>query len=359
MNTKCVRRGLLALLLWTVIGLLFFSSYYLDDLARMRGGTALRRFVEEMTGAYTVLVLFPAIRFVARRFPITRSTWKSALPIACATALAFTLAHTTLMSATRSVIFPLVGLGPYDYGVMLYRYPMEAAKDVMAFAVMYGCVVLFARLERGRAAELAAADLQTKLAEAGLENLRLQLNPHFLFNTLNAISAVMYEDVRRADEMLSKLSDFLRIVLESSGVQHVRLADELRVERMYVDIMCTRLERQLRLSVSVAQDASDAEIPFMLLQPLLENSIRHGLRADGSALEIEIAAARFDDYVTIDIIDNGLGYRASGPRGYGLRNVESRLQQTFGATSMFSIEPRASGGTHVRLSYPCAIGLPA
>ncbi|MBD5654103.1 MAG: histidine kinase, partial [Candidatus Eremiobacteraeota bacterium] len=266
---------------------------------------------------------------------------------------------TTLMSVSRAVIFPLAGLGHYDYGVMLYRYPMEAAKDVITFALIYGCVYVFARLERGRAAEVAAADLHAELAEARLENLRLQLNPHFLFNTLNAISAVMYEDVRKADRMLSKLSEFLRVVLESSGVQHVGLTEELRVEQMYVDIMGTRLERQLRMNFRIANDARDAEIPFMLLQPLLENSIRHGLRADRSELEIDIAAERSSGLLVIDVMDNGIGYAPSGRHGHGLRNVESRLQHTFGAASSFSIESRPGGGTHVRLSYPVASALPA
>jgi LytS/YehU family sensor histidine kinase len=235
---------------------------------------------------------------------------------------------------------------------MFYRYPMEAAKDVISFAIIYGCIHVFGQLERGRKAELAAADLQAKLAVARLENLRLQLHPHFLFNTLNAISSVMYEDVRKADEMLSKLSDFLRIVLDSSGVQHVPLAEELRVEQMYVDIMRTRLERQLHVNVVVDGGARDAGIPFMLLQPLLENSIRHGLRSDLGALEIDIRAHLAKGDVIIDIIDNGAGYAPNGAHGHGLRNVESRLQTTFGAQAAFSISARPGGGTHVRLSYP-------
>src|SRR5260370_20374202 len=156
---------------------------------------------------------------------------------------------------------------------MFYRYPMEASKDVMYFMVMIGCVTLIDRFAEARRVELAAADLQTKLAQAQLENLRLQLHPHFLFNTLNAISSVMYEDVRKADAMLSKLSEFLRTVLASGGVHNVPLDEELAVEKMYVDIMTTRLERNLTLHVEVEDGARDAVVPFMLLQPLLENSI--------------------------------------------------------------------------------------
>lgn len=352
---QITRPRLLLFFLFTVIGLLFFTSYELDDLARMHYGTAPQRFIEEMTGAYTVWLLVPLIARVARRYPFTLGTWRAALPTAIAAGVAFTLAHTTLMALTRAIVFPLAGLGAYDYGLMIYRYPMEAAKDVIVFAIITGSVNLFAQLERGRAAELAAADLHTRLAEARLENLRLQLNPHFLFNTLNAISAVMYEDVVKADEMLAKLSDFLRIVLESSGVQNVSLADEVRVERMYVDIMCTRLERQLNLEVLIAPEVGAAEIPFMLLQPLLENSIRHGLHENGHALTIQIAARHENDLLVIDVTDDGRGYIEQGRRGHGLQNVEARLTQTFGRSSTFSIGARPTGGTHVRLAYPISI----
>lgn len=351
-----VRNNLILVGLMTVIGLLLFATTALDDLARMHHLSELPHFIEEMTGALTVLLLIPAVRWVSRRYPISRTTWPSAVPLAILAMALYTVAHTTLMLLTRSVVFPLVGLGPYDYGIMVYRYPMEAAKDVLAFSIIYGTILVFGRLDRGRAAELAAADLRTKLAQAQLENLRLQLHPHFLFNTLNAISAVMYEDVRKADEMIAKLSDFLRIVLESGGVEHVTLVEEVRVEHMYVDIMRTRLERPLRLDVRIAPSARDARIPFMLLQPLLENSIRHGLPGGRGNLDIAIGAEIECGQLVIEIVDNGAGYVAGGPHGHGLRNVESRLRQTFGPQSSFAIAAAPDGGTRVRLSYPCAAG---
>jgi len=338
--------------LFTAIGLLFFTSYYLDDLARLHAGTLLPRFIEEMTGSYTVLALLPGVRFVVRRFPPSRRAWVPALAAGLAGAAVYTVAHTTLMALSRALVFPLAGLGAYDYGIMVYRYPMEAAKDVMYYALIYGTISSLGRLERGRAAELAAADLQTKLAQATLENLRLQLHPHFLFNTLNAISAVMYEDVAKADAMLAKLSDFLRVVLESGGPAPVALAEEIAVEQMYVDIMRTRLERQLSLTVRIADDAHAIHIPLLLLQPLLENSIRHGLAADGRMLEIDVGVRRDNGSALVEVSDNGIGYRPGERRGHGLRNVESRLRQTFGAGASFSIGMRAGGGTHVALSYP-------
>src|SRR5579862_7022488 len=232
---------------FTALALLMFGYHYLNDVANGSTATWPRRLVEETTGVYSVLLLLPLIVWVARRFRPTCNPWTVTALAWIAGAIAYTAAHTTIMGLSRVAIFHMLGLGSYDYGIMLFRYPMEASNDVVSFATIATIVTFWDRIETSRRAELEAAGLKTKLAEAKLENLRLQLHPHFLFNTLNAISNVMYEDVRKADEMLAKLSDFMRLVLASSGVEHVPIEQELAIERMYVDIMKTRLERGLQL----------------------------------------------------------------------------------------------------------------
>lgn len=353
-----LKTALLFTALFTAIGLLFFTSTYLNDLARQHYGTAPERMLEEMTGAYTALVLVPFVLWIARRFPVRADTWRTAIAILFLGGVAYSVAHTTLMAISRTIISPLVGLGSYDYGIMVYRYPMEGSKDVIFFAIMIGFVAFFDRLRVARAAEVTAADLHTKLAEAKLENLRLQLHPHFLFNTLNAISSVMYEDVHKADAMLTKLSDFMRRVLASGGVHEVSLDEELDVERMYVEIMHTRLERNLSVAIHVADDARDAVVPFMLLQPLLENSIRHGMGSGRAAIDIGIDVSRANGSTVIEVVDNGMGIPESGivARGHGLANVESRLQHMYGQDCTFAIGARPEGGTRVRLVFPFATG---
>jgi two-component system, LytTR family, sensor kinase len=344
-------------LLYTAIGLLLFSYRWLEDLSSRRMGTLVPRLIDEMTGVYTALAALPVIFWTARRFPITRTTWKTSIPIALCGAIVYSVIHTTLMWASRSVIFPVSGLGPYDYGNMIYRYPMEASNDLITYATISGFIYFFDRMAAARAAELAAADLQAKLAEAQLENLRLQLNPHFLFNTLNAISSVMYEDLGKADEMLTKLSDFLRIVLASNGVHQVPLKEELDVERKYVEIMTARLEQRLRLRVNVEAGADSAIVPFMILQPLLENSIRHGTPPDRGALDIDIGVARHNGSTVISIVDDGLGFApAGGPAGHGLDLVRSRLTHMYGGAASFAIGSIADGGTRAVLTFPFADG---
>jgi LytS/YehU family sensor histidine kinase len=367
MSRYFTRRRLLAALalfaIFTAIATLFFEYRYLDDLARGVRGTFWPRLIEETTGAYSVFVLFPFIVWIVRRFPVRRGTWQVAIPALIAGALVFSAAHTTLMAVSRNIVFPLAGLGAYDYGIMLYRYPMEASNDLVWFAIIAAIITYQDRMARARRAELDAAALQAKLAEAQLENLRLQLNPHFLFNTLNAISSVMYEDVHRADEMLAKLSDFLRTVLASSAVQQVSVDEELDVERMYVDIMTSRLERAMTLDVHVDDGAGRARVPFMILQPLLENSIKHGQPPERTSLAIGIDVARRGDTTVISVIDNGAGFdgthrpqNGNASSGHGLYNVRARLRYLYGDAASFHMESGSQGGTHAILTLPYETG---
>jgi LytS/YehU family sensor histidine kinase len=235
---------------------------------------------------------------------------------------------------------------------MLWRYPMEAASDAIDYVLIFAIIVLFQSLDAAQRAKVTEAELEAKLSEAKLENLRLQLQPHFLFNTLNAISTVMYEDVAKADKMLAQVSDFMRLVLDSSGVQTVPLAEEVRIERMYVDIMKTRLERNLALDVEIDESAREMMIPFMLLQPLLENSIRHGLGSTRSSLDLRIDVRRENGSAIVRVSDNGIGYAPSGSWGIGLRNTTDRLAHLYGARASFRIEASPAGGTVATVVLP-------
>ncbi|MDE2481920.1 MAG: histidine kinase [bacterium] len=346
--------------LYTAIGTLFFVSGYLDDLSRQIYGTAPHRALEEYVGVYTALALLPAILWFARRFRMTRENWPATGALTLLAAIVYSVAHTTLNAVFRDLVSLALGMGRYDYGVMLYRYPMEGAKDVIYFFIFVGFVNFFDGLKRARAAELRAAELQTKLAQAMVQNLQLQLNPHFLFNALNAVSSVMYEDVAKADAMLAQLSEFLRTVLATSSVQQVPLAQEIAIERAYVEIMRARLERPLDLDVRVEARAADALVPFMLVQPLLENSILHGVRSDADALRITLAVRRDGAATLIDVEDDGVGFPAEPQRGVGLQNVEARLRYLYDAQSAsFAIGPREGGGTLARIVVPFSTGASA
>ncbi len=340
---------------FTLLACLNTAHYYLDDLTRGHHGTFAQRVIEEFTGAYGALVLLPMIIWFARRFCFGTS-WVEALAGNAVGALIYTVLHTTIMWWSRIAIFWILGLGSYDYGNMMYRYPMEAAGDVFDYALLLGLIMLFTNMSATRKAELKEAELEGKLAEAKLENLRLQLQPHFLFNTLNAISSVMYEDVTKADQMLTQVSEFMRLVLASGGVQSVTLDEELHIERMYVDIMKTRLERNLILDVHVDERARNALVPFMVLQPLLENSIRHGMGSTRASIDLEIDVARQNGSTVIQVADDGVGFSDGAAHGIGLSNIVARLDYMYGDRASFAIGSRNEGGTLATLTFPYVEG---
>lgn len=344
-------------LVYTALFFLFFNYTYLDDLARGRVGTLPMRLLEEGTGSYTAFVLLPFVLWAARLYVLRRRGWTQIILLHVAWAVAFSAAHTTLMAASRGLIAPLVGLGSYDYGIMLYRYPMEFSIDFVFYTIVVAVFYLFERLRMAQAQQLAAAELQTKLAETQLENLRLQLQPHFLFNTLNTISSVMYEDVRAADAMVTQLSDLLRLTLRTANAHEIRLSQELQITRLYLGIMQKRFEDKLRVSYAVDEGLENSLVPQLILQPLVENSLRHGLKEGAAGIDISIGVRRDNGSVILEVADTGAGLGALDServfdRGLGLKNIRGRLEQLYGAGQAFSIANRASGGAEVTLRFP-------
>jgi signal transduction histidine kinase len=347
------------LLIYTAIAILLTEYRYLDDLSRNRSGTFGIRALEEVTGVYTAFVLLPLVLCAADwyLFRPNRGSWLQVAFWHLAAGIAFGLAHTWLMAISRQIISPLVGLGSYDYGIMFYRYPMELSNDLIGFTSIVGLYYYFKKFRLAQAQQLAAAQLKTKLAEAQLENLRLQLQPHFLFNTLNTISSVMYEDVKAADLMLTQLSDLLRLTLRASRTHEIPLADELQITRLYLDLMQKRFEEKLRVHYEIDAALNDSLVPQLILQPLLENSLRHGMKSSGEAIDISIAAHRDNGSLVLKISDTGVGLGPSDPRsvlgrGVGLSNIRDRLAQLYGDTQNFSIANRAAGGAEVTLRVP-------
>jgi len=346
-------------LIYTAIAVLLTGYRYLDDLSRHRTGTFAIRTLEEVTGVYTAFVLLPLVIRAADLylFRPKRLHWMAIAFWHLAGGVAFSLAHTYLMAVTRQIISPLIGLGPYDYGIMSYRYPMELSNDLVGYTSLVCIYYYFRKFRIAQAQQLAAAQLKTKLAEAQLENLRLQLQPHFLFNTLNTISSVMYEDVKAADLMVTQLSDLLRLTLRASRTHEIPLADELQITRLYLDLMQKRYEDKLRVRYEIDAVLNDAMVPQLILQPLLENSLRHGMKSSGEAIDISIAAHRDDRSLVLKVSDSGVGLGSSEPnavlgRGVGLSNIRDRLAQLYGEGQSFSLANREGGGAEVTLRFP-------
>ncbi len=336
-------------------GLLSFAYRWFDDLAREHEGRMGIRFVEEMTSSLASALLLPFLLWLARRYPLTRATLATRIPLHLLGATVFSCVFTTLRWGFRSAAFPLVGLGEYDYGLMPLRYLMELPNDLVWYAVIMGFIRLFDQYREARDREVRTAQLETRLAQAQLQALRLQLQPHFLFNTLNMISSVLYEDPRVADEMIARLSDLLRATLRETGRQEVTLEEELRFLDLYVEIMRARFDDRLVVSLDVDPATRDALVPQLLLQPLVENAIRHGAGENATAA-VDVRARREGGGLRLQIRDRGPGIAEAQSevigRGVGLSNTAERLERLYGAAHAFALRNADGGGLAVDVTIP-------
>lgn len=341
---------------FTAVGWLNFAYRYFDDLARNFHHTFAKRSFEELSGIYTAFLLFPPLLWIVRRIRIRRNNWWRTVPLNLLTMVGFSVCHTTLMHITRSVLSPLLGLGPYDYGNMLYRYPMEFAEHVLFFSIAVGAIYVVDSYRESRNRQIATAELEARLAEAQLQNLRLQLQPHFLFNALNTISSVMHEDVDRADAMLTQLSDLLRRTLRAANSQEIPLEEELALLKGYLAIMEARFGDDLQVNFAIDPDLSDVLVPQLILQPLVENSIRHARETEFSKLDINICARREQQNLLLQVSDNGPGISdletGEWRKGVGLSNTEERLEGLYGANHEFVLKNSNGSGLTVTVRLP-------
>jgi two-component system LytT family sensor kinase len=340
-----LRSGLTIFGFFTAVGLSFFWYKYLDVAARGGHVRFAEPLVEELTGAWMAAILFPLIAAFARRFPIGRSNFLSRGSMHLGMLVLFSVAHTCLLWLSRNLVFPLLGLGRYDYGIMTMRFPMEFFHDTISYCVMVSILYLFDHRVR-------SSQLEGKLAAARLQNLRLQLQPHFLFNALNTISSVMYEDPRKADAMISGLSDLLRSTLADSDAQEVPLDHEVQTLELYLDIMRRRFEDKLTVDVQVAPEVRQALVPQLLLQPLVENSLRYGLDPRTNAVSVTVTAERDGDAIRLQVRDHGRGINGNFKKGTGLSNTAERLKQLYGPHQKLEWRNCEGGGLLVTVAVP-------
>ncbi|WP_049623005.1 sensor histidine kinase [Frateuria defendens] len=333
----------------TALGLLNAYHFYLNGAANGRHDLLLPRLVEELTGAWSAGLLMLPLTSALRRLRIEPRRMRryagylALLPL-------FSVLHTSLMWASRTLAFPQLGLGSYHYGVMPWRYAMEFPSDVIVYVLTACLVWLLDHYRASRARELRAAQLESALADARLEALRLQLNPHFLFNALNAVSATMYEQPRAADEMLARIGDLLRATLQADTQEHT-LADELRLLALYLDIQRARFGDRLQVRVDIAPGLDAARVPFLVLQPLVENAIEHAGGSTRHRLGIHAAIHRGVLELRVRNQDAATGTAHRG-HGIGLGNTQARLLHLYGGDAGLALEALEDGSTQARLWLP-------
>ena len=269
------------------------------------------------------------VALLVRRFPLVPPTTKSALLHLAAGALV-ALLHGAWWLELEALVVPFDAMTPQVSGatfwvVILYQAPLE----MMIYATLALTVVAYDAdlLDRRRA--LRAAQLEAQLAQARLRALELQIRPHFLFNTLNAISALVHTGARdRALAMIGGLSDLLRYALDRSGTESVTVDDEVEMARRYLEIQQIRFPDRLTFAIDVAHDARKGAVPVLLLQPLVENAVRHGMEGGQGPGRIEVRVDRDGETLRIRIRNSGrLG--AGRAEGIGLANTQARLAQSY------------------------------
>jgi signal transduction histidine kinase len=347
---QTARRILLFVGGWTLVGLLFGSQAVLYSIYSGRPQIA-RPLASALADWYCWAALSPAILAFGRQFPLVRrGWWWRSVPVLFVAGLVFTLVKSALRTGLGQ-IFPDLPTMAFQTSV-LAQFHIQVA----TFWVILGIGAAFEYYAKFRERELRASQLESRLAQAQLEVLRMQLQPHFLFNTLHTISAFMQEgEIEAADRMISRLSDLLRLALEGGGAQEVPLRQEMSFLERYLEIQQIRFQDQLRVSLRVPDELLDACVPSLILQPLVENAIKHGVtpRAEGGEVSVEVT--REDGRLRLAVRDDGPGITAASTRvgnGVGLANTRARLEQLYGDRQRFVVGNAPGGGALVELTIP-------
>jgi signal transduction histidine kinase len=306
---------------------------------------------------YSWACLTPAILWLSRWAPLERETWMRAAAVHIPGVFIATTLHIGLTVASQTMTVWIVGLEQRSWQQEAQRMFFNHFDwEMMTYwaIVLLSHALRYHREARDRA--LRESQLETHLAEARLQALQRQLQPHFLFNTLNTISALMHRNVDAADNMIAKLSDLLRISLQNVGVQEVTLKQELDFLSKYLEIEQTRFRDRLTVVFDVHPDTLDALVPNLMLQPLVENSIKHGIGPKPAPGQIEIRTRRLGSLLELEVRDNGVGLSAARltdfNRGVGLANTRSRLQHLYGSSHRFEFRQPPGGGLSVLIAIP-------
>jgi two-component system, LytTR family, sensor kinase len=303
---------------------------------------------------YAWAVLVPGMVWMARRYRFGRHTWKRAAAKHVGGVIVFTLAHALLWVTCRVFIMKVLADREISWTMHFQElFFLNFDWEMMTYWAVVGLSHAFDFHRESQERELTAAQLRTRLAEANLQALQRQLHPHFLFNTLNTISALMHRDTQAADAMLERLGDLLRLTLDRIGTQHVSLKDELDFLRKYLEIEKTRFGERLHVHIEVDLDTLDAKVPNLVLQPIVENALRHGIGPKIGGGRVDISARRDGDDLWLEVRDNGVGLTTDAfHNGVGLTNTRSRLEHLYGDRFRFECHTPPGGGLLVSVVIP-------
>jgi len=339
----------IAVTAWSVYSLLFAAAVYWE--VRSHGHSPARIFLFVFLVWYAWAALTPFVAWLGSRVPPVPLSW-TAGAVHGGTALVMGVAHSAWWTALDVWIRPFDAMGIQEFWPgLLKSLDGRLFFEVLVYMTVLGTSHAVESQRRLREREMRAVQLEASLTQARLHALELQIQPHFLFNTLHAIGGLVRQD-RRSDAiaMIAGLSDLLRYSLDHEGAHRVTLGREVDIVMRYLDIQAIRLPDRLAVSVDVPDDLRLAEVPAMILQPLAENAVRHGIEPLSRPGEVRLSVRRDADSLVIELFNSGPPFHEHRA-GVGLRNTRARLGQLYGERHQFSVVT-APGGVAARLVIP-------
>jgi signal transduction histidine kinase len=295
---------------------------------------------------YVWAVFAQPIGWLSVRFPLERLSWKRSVPVHLLSVIAFSTSHIVLVTWFQYLTRPRPWAMKFSESLrrsVIQNFDWE----MMTYWAIVGVTHALVYYRESQQRNVTAAQLEAKLAAVQLQNLQAQLQPHFFFNTLHAISALMHRDVNAADRMLTRLSDLLRLSLARIGVAEVPLKEEIEFVQKYAEIECTRYRDRLAVTFDIEPETLDALVPNLILQPIVENAIKHGIAPRSGPGHVVVVARRDGRWLAMEVQDDGVGLSEEAfvavQKGIGVSNTRARLNHQYGSRYRFEFSRRPAG----------------
>ena len=341
---------------WTLVGLAFASQFYLSSTLLGRSVTWGQAISYSLADWYVYAILSVPSLLLARRFPPeSGAPWRTA-GIHLVAGLVFSLFYVLL----RALVGQLHSLLVHEPVTFWEIFRPLLVKTFPFNLLIYGVIISVSHAidyyRKYHERTVHNLELEKHLAEARLQALLRQLKPHFLFNTLNGIASLMHSDVHAADKMLVRLGELLRLTMSHPGQPLTRLREEISFIEKYLEIERIRFRDRLQVKYEIDPAILDAEVPSLILQPLVENAIRHGTEPHVRTGQIVLSAKGTPGFIELAVRDNGAGQPAGGftREGIGLGNTRARLQELYGERHRFELANHPGGGLVVRVTIPAS-----
>lgn len=355
------RKIILIICGWTLFAFVFATQSYLNYGYSGRPRPYSQVASVWLTCASIWALMTPLALWLAKRFRVTREHLLSsiALHVLVGSLIAALQLGVYVFVARVFLVNAPMRFGPWEQFRDLFF--TEFQVNLLLYAMLVAFYQAFdyhrryrERERRAAQLEVEAAHLETQLTRAQLDALRMQMNPHFLFNTLNSISVLMQEDVTLADRMLCRLSELLRLTLNQNQTHEVTLRQELEFLTLYLEIEQTRFQDRLKVKIEAAPDTLDARVPNLILQPLVENAIRHAVAPRATETLVVVRTERQNGHLQLKVSDNGDGIAAenTSANGIGLANTRSRLEKLYGPKQEFTLHAVEHGGVEASVTIP-------